>query len=62
MSDENKSDIEQPMHKLLRVEVNRKQFDELTRDMYNNQGINDFKIITNKKLMIWKTQKHFGWK
>ena len=52
LPDENKSDIGEPMHKLLRFEVNRKQFEELTRDIYNNQGINDFKIITNKKLMI----------
>ena len=39
----------------------KKDFDELTRDIYNNQD-NDFKFTINKKLMIWKTQKHFGQK
>ena len=62
LPDENKSDIGEPMHKLLRFEVNRKQFEELTRDIYNNQGINDFKIITNKKTYDLKNAKTFWMK
>ena len=62
LPNKNKSDIGEPMHKLLRFEVNRKQFEELTRDIYNNQGINDFKIITNKKTYDLKNAKTFWMK
>ena len=30
-------------------EINRKEFEGLTKDIYNNQGNNSFKIIINKK-------------
>ena len=36
------------MQKSLRFKINKKDFDELTRDIYNNQD-NDFKFTINKK-------------
>ena len=30
------------------LEINRKEFEELTGDIYNNQGNDDFKIIIKK--------------
>ena len=32
-------------------EINRKEFEGLTKDIYNNQGNNSFKIIINKRKM-----------
>ena len=43
------------------LEINRKEFEELTGDIYNNQGNNDFKIII-KKTYDLKDAKKFGWK
>ena len=37
------------MQKSLWFEINIKEFEELTRDIYNNQDNNDFKIIINRK-------------
>ena len=36
------------MQKPLWFEVNKKEFQELTRDICNNQGNNDINIIINK--------------
>ena len=44
------------MQKPLWFETNRKEFEELTRDIYNNQDNKDFKIIITKELMIWKME------
>ena len=46
LSDENKSEIKQPTHKPLWFEIDKKkEFEELTGDIYNNQDNNNFKII-----------------
>ena len=37
------------MQKSLWFEINRKGFEKLTGDIYNNQDNNDFKIIINRK-------------
>ena len=62
LSDENRSDIKQPTHESLWFEINRKEFEELTGDIYNSQHNNDFKIIINKKTYDLKMQKNLGWK
>ena len=36
------------MKKLLWFQINKKEFEELTREIYNNQNNNDFKVIINK--------------
>ena len=41
-------------------EMNKKEFEELTRDIQNNQDNNDFKINIKKELMISNMQKKFG--
>ena len=38
-------DIQKPLW----FEINKKEFEELTRDIYNNQYNNDFKAIINNK-------------
>ena len=45
------------MQKPLWFEINKKEFEELTRDIYNNQDNNDFKIIINKKTYHLKNAK-----
>ena len=45
------------MQKPLWFEINRKEFEELTRDIYNNQDNNDFKIIINKRTYDLKNAK-----
>ena len=35
------------MQKPIGFQINKKEFEELTRDIYNNQYNNGFKIITN---------------
>ena len=40
------------MQKPLWFEINKKEFEELTRNIYNNQDNNDFKVIITKELMI----------
>ena len=37
------------MQQPLWFEINTKQFEELTREIYNNQDNNDFKMIINKR-------------
>ena len=41
-------------------EINTKEFEELTRDIYNNQDNNNFKIIINKRTYDLKNAKKFG--
>ena len=47
------------MQKPLWFEINKKEFEELTRDIYNNQDNNNFKIIINKKTYHVKNAKKF---
>ena len=42
-TEENTERVQKPW-----LEINRKEFEELTGDIYNNQGNNDFKIIIKK--------------
>ena len=46
------------MQKPLWFEINKKEFEELRRDIYNNQGNNDFKIIINKITFDLKRKKN----
>ena len=48
------------MQKPLWLEMNKKEFEELTRNIYNNQDNNDFKIIINKKTYNSKSAKKIG--
>ena len=45
------------MQKPLWFEMNKKEFEELTRDSYNNQDNNYFKIIINKRTYDLKNVK-----
>ena len=45
------------MQKPIGFEINKKEFEELTRDIYNNQYNNGFKIITNKRTYDLKNAK-----
>ena len=47
------------MQKLLWFEINKKEFEVLTKDIYNNQDDNDFKIIINKRIYDMKNAKKF---
>ena len=38
-------------------EINRKDFEEVTRDIYNNQGNNDFKFTINRRTYDLKNAK-----
>ena len=49
----------QLVYKPLWFKKNRKEFEELTGDIYNNQDKNDFKIIINKKTFYSKSAKNF---
>ena len=48
------------MHKPLWFEINKKEFEELARDIYNNQDNNDFQITINRRTYDLKNQKKFG--
>ena len=48
---------ERDLQKPLWLEINRKEFEELTSDIYNNQDSNDFKIIKNKRTYDLKKAK-----
>ena len=48
------------MQKPLWFEINEKEFEELTGDIYNNQDNNDFKIIINNRTYDLKNAKKFG--
>ena len=43
--------------KPLQFEINKKEFEESTGDIYNNQENNDFKIIINKRTYDLKNAK-----
>ena len=45
------------MEKPLWFELNRKEFEELTREIYNNQDNNNFKILINKRTYDLKKTK-----
>ena len=45
------------MEKPLWFEINKKEFEELTGDIYNNQHNNNFKIIINKRTYDLKNAK-----
>ena len=48
-SESNKETTRRDIQKPLWFEINKKEFEELTRDIYNNQYNNDFKAIINNK-------------
>ena len=45
------------MQKPIQFEINTKEFEKLTRDIYNNQDNHDFKIIINKRTYNLKYAK-----
>ena len=45
------------MQKPLWLEINKKELEELTRDIYNNQDNNGFKIIINKRTYDLKSSR-----
>ena len=47
------------MQKPLWIRINKKEFDELAGDVYNNQNSNNFKFIINKKTYDLKNAKIF---
>ena len=47
------------MKKTLWFEINKKELEELTREIYNNQDKNDFKIIINRRPYDLKNAKKF---
>ena len=47
------------MQKPLWFEINKKEFEELTRNIYNNQDNTDFKIIINRRTYDLKNAKNF---
>ena len=53
---------EREMQKPIWFEINKKEFQELPIDIYNNQDNNDFKIVIDKKTYNLKNGKNFGWK
>ena len=48
---------EREMQKPIQFEINTKEFEKLTRDIYNNQDNHDFKIIINKRTYNLKNAK-----
>ena len=48
-SESTKENTRREIQKPLWFEINKKEFEELTRDIYNNQYNNDFKAIINNK-------------
>ena len=48
-SEQIKENIERGPQKPLWFKINKPEFEELTRDIYNNQDNEDFKITINKK-------------
>ena len=47
------------MRKPIWFEINKKEFQELARDIYNNEYNNDFKIFINQKTYDVKNEKNF---
>ena len=74
MSDEDRSDIEQPMQlkqlnlnelsKLLWIKLTRKDVDALTKDVVDNLDSKNYKttVLSVVMNMIWKMRKVFCWK
>ena len=48
-SESTKETTRRDIQKPLWFEINKKEFEKLTRDIYNNQYNNDFKAIINNK-------------
>ena len=48
-SESTKENTRREIQKPLWFEINRKEFEEITRNIYNNQYNNDFKAIINNK-------------
>ena len=55
-----KKERERELQKPSWCEINTIEFEELTRDIYNNQDNNNFKIIINKRTYDLKNAKKFG--
>ena len=53
-TEENTERVQKPLW----LEINRKEFEELTGDIYNNQGNNDFKIIIKKTYDLKDAKKN----
>ena len=47
------------MQKPIQFKIIKNEFEELTREIYNNQDHNDFKIIINRRTYDWKNAKKF---
>ena len=47
------------MQKPLWFEISKKEFEDLTKYIYNNQDNNDFEIIINKRTYDLKNAKNF---
>ena len=45
------------MQKPLWFEINKKEYEKLTREIFNNQDNNDFKIIINRRTYSLKIAK-----
>ena len=58
-SELSKEKIKREMQKPLWIKINKKEFEELTGDIYNNQNNNDFKLTINKKTYDLKNAKIF---
>ena len=58
-SEQTEEKIKREMQKPLWFKINKKEFDELTRNIYNNQDNNDFKFIINRKTYDLKNAKIF---
>ena len=56
-SEKESEQTEEKMQKLLWFEINKPEFDELTRDIYDNQDNKDFKIMINKRTYNFKNAK-----
>ena len=52
-----KNKNQRQLQKPLWFEINKKEFEELTGGIYNNQYNNEFKIITNNKIYNLKNAK-----
>ena len=48
------------MQKPIWFEINKKEFEELIRDIYNSQDNNDFKIVINERTYDFKNAKKMG--
>ena len=50
------------MQKPIRFQIIKKEFEELTREICNNQDNNDFKIVINEITYDLKNVKKIEWK